>query len=213
MGVVVGGVFGDVKNGVGNVVFSSWKGRNTIRKKALSVANPRTTPQVNQRTKFKSSSAFFSAILGLWVKPLWDRFSGNVTGYNAIMSVNTDKFSNSGVPDYSQLVMSRGKMLPVEDLDAVADVSASTVTVTGIAPSDSAWGSPNETVFVAVFRMDGDELIGVGTEVVNAGQSFEILFGDVALTLGENLSIFASIKRADGTQVSNSKQAFITAVA
>lgn len=213
MGVVVGGVFGDVKNGVGNVVFSSWKGRNTIRKKALSVANPRTTPQVNQRTKFKSSSAFFSAILGLWVKPLWDRFSGDVTGYNAIMSVNTDKFSNSGVPDYSQLVMSRGKMLPVEDLDAVADVSTSTVTVTGIAPSDSAWGSPNETVFVAVFRMDGDELIGVGTEVVNAGQSFEILFSDVALSLGENLSIFASIKRADGTQVSNSKQAFVTAIA
>ena len=52
MGKIGRGILGGVSGKVANVVGSRWKGIDYIRAKPLSVANPRTLLQVNQRTKF-----------------------------------------------------------------------------------------------------------------------------------------------------------------
>jgi hypothetical protein len=207
MGIVVGGVFGGVKNKVGNVVFSNWKGRNTVRKQALSVANPRTTPQVNQRNKFKGASIFFSAILGVWVKPLWDRFSGNITGYNAIMKENTEVFDNDGNVQFVDLVMSKGKMTPVSEITVTGDASAGTASIGGTAPVDVTWGQNNEVVYGLLLDAVTGKPIASGQVVVDPSDVFSINFTGLDLTAGQEVAAFVAIKRADGTQVSNSTYA------
>lgn len=213
MGIVTGGVFGDVKNKVGNVVFSFWKGRNTIRKKAGSVANPRTTPQVNQRSKFSASSKFFSEILGEWVKPLWDRFSGNITGYNAIMKENTELFDNSGVPLWGDLVMSKGKMEAPVITDVVADVSTGAVTCFVDFPDDTAWGMDGSRLTGLLYNQTTGKFLTSSAVNGNPSDSVEVALASTDFVAGDVMRVYFAIKRADGTQVSDSATSSDVAVA
>lgn len=213
MGIVTGGVFGDVKNAVGNVVFSFWKGRNTIRKKAGSIANPRTTPQVNQRSKFKASSKLFSSILGVWVKPLWDRFSGNITGYNAIMKTNTETFNSDGTPDYSALIMSKGKMVQPSVTGIVADTSLHTIVTSVTLPEDVTWGQPNSTLYAVAFNATTDEFIGSANKLVSPDTTTTITIDSDFFTTGDEVYVYIAVKRADGTQVSDAGFDSVVAIA
>ena len=56
MGIIKRGILGGVSNKVGNVVGSSWKGIATLRSLPLSVANPNTLAQRNNRTSFSIMS-------------------------------------------------------------------------------------------------------------------------------------------------------------
>lgn len=57
MAVVQNPVIGRSKKKLSNVVFSTWKGINTLRSKPLEVANPRTPAQVTQREKMAAITA------------------------------------------------------------------------------------------------------------------------------------------------------------
>lgn len=213
MGIVIGGVFGKVKNAVGNVVFSSWKGRNTVRSKALSVANPRTTPQINQRTKFRGASKFFSSILGVWVKPLWDRFSGDVTGYNAIMSANTEIFDDGGTPVWGNLKMSKGKMVSPTVNTCVADESIGSIAGSVQFPVDASYGLNGESCFIVAFNESDGAFIGSDEVTGNPNSAVNYSIVSDEVIAGEIYAVFFALKRPDGTAVSDATYHQVTAIA
>ena len=45
-------IIGHARGKVGSVVFSTWKGKNIIKEKPATVANPRTANQVANRSRF-----------------------------------------------------------------------------------------------------------------------------------------------------------------
>lgn len=206
MGIIKRGILGGFSNKVANVVGTSWKGRAVIKSLPLSVANPRTTPQVNQRSKFKGASQLASLLLGLWIKPLWDRFAGNIAGVNAWMKDNTELFDNSGVPTYGALVMSKGKMQPPTVSALVGSAGASTVSVSGDLPADVTWGQNGETLFVVGINQNTGEVAG-NTNTGNPEDTVAVVLAFNELTVGDVVSVYLAIKRADGTQVSNSQYA------
>lgn len=213
MGIIRRGILGGFSNKVANVVGTSWKGRAVIKSLPLSVANPRTTPQVNQRTKFGDASKFFSVILGLWVKPLWDRFAGDISGYNAIMKLNVELFSNTGEPIWNSLLMSKGRMEVPSISSLVADVSDGVVTATVDAPNDTTWGQSGQTVFVAFYNQTTGVFLGVGTGIVDPAIAGDVSVYSDDFVAGNTIRAYAAIKRADGTQVSNSATSTAVAVA
>ena len=106
-------LIGKTKQSVGGVTFTSWKGRNVIKSKAIAVANPRTPAQVAQRTQFSGCVKFFaafSAILGLAMS----RLATNVTASNKWSMLNIKSFSpvdgHLVVFPEADLVMSQGDL-------------------------------------------------------------------------------------------------------
>lgn len=88
MAIISRGILGGFKGKVANVVGTSWKGRAVMKSLPLSVANPRSAGQVTQRTKFSNVTQIASSFLNSWIKPLWNPFAGNISGYNKFTSVN-----------------------------------------------------------------------------------------------------------------------------
>ena len=107
MGVIKRGILGGFSNKVGNVVGSTWKGIAVVKSMPLSVANPRSAGQVKQRTFFKHMTILASGTLSSIIKPLWDRFASNMSGYNAFISTNRFAITSLGEIDKTKLVFGK----------------------------------------------------------------------------------------------------------
>ena len=62
MGIIKQGITGGFSGMVGNVVGGSWKGIAYMRIRPVSVANPQTVGQQDQRTKFAITAQFLEPI-------------------------------------------------------------------------------------------------------------------------------------------------------
>lgn len=204
MGVIKRGILGGFSNKVGNIVGSTWKGRAVVKSLPLSVANPRTTPQTNQRNKFAGVSLFASAILSAFVKPFWDRFSGNISGYNAFCKENITHFDNSGFPAYGDFTMSKGKMAVVETCTVVADVSLGTVAGNVTFPEDVTWGQNGETIALVILTSSNVNPLGVVNVTGDPTDVVAYSLSSSGFNIGDDIYVYACVKRTDGTQVSTS---------
>jgi hypothetical protein len=76
-------LIGKTKGSVGNVTFTTWKGRNVIKEKSNSPANPRTPAQVAQRAKFSKITAY-AGFLDSFFVDVWPKVSTDVTHQNLL---------------------------------------------------------------------------------------------------------------------------------
>jgi Family of unknown function (DUF6266) len=201
MGVIKRGILGGFSGSVGNVVGSSWKGIATMKAKPLSVANPNTAGQIEQRSKLRNIVAFAKLILVGIIKPLNDRFASGQSGYNLFVQRNISLFENELPSPAGDLVLSRGGVTPMDITNFTANAATNQVTLT--------WA--NNTG-------DGNALatdIGVGVVINNTTNEVfpwefigarpdapaSLNLGNI--TAGDNIDLYVSMKREDGTQVSN----------
>lgn len=113
MAIVQNTLIGKTKQSVGGTTFTTWKGRNVLKSKAIAVANPQTAAQTLQRNKF-------SACVALWVlmkaaiSLSFARIAGNITPANRFSKLNVTGFSGTSkdysTADYSSLVVSVGDL-------------------------------------------------------------------------------------------------------
>jgi hypothetical protein len=100
MGVLKGGIFGNISGKVGNVVGVNRKGVNYLRSKPSSYKDRNSKGQQKHRTKFALVLKFlkpFSDILAIG----FDKYAKGKTGFNVAMSYNL-KYAISGTfPDFA----------------------------------------------------------------------------------------------------------------
>ena len=195
------GILGGLKNKIGSVVGTSWKGIAVLKSLPLSVANPRTTPQVNQRTKFAGVVAFASAINSGIIKPLWDRFAQRKSGNNAFVQVNIDRFNNSGVlTQPSTLKISEGKMTATPITVALADISADQVVIEWNDTLTDNFQALTDQPYVLAYNITQDKFaISSGT---GDRQDVAVTL-DITVTAGDIIHCYLAFRRIDGTIVSN----------
>lgn len=212
MGIIKQGILGGFKNKVGSVVGTSWKGRAVMKAMPLSVANPRTAGQVEQRTKFKAATQLGSMLLAGIVKPLNDRFAGNVSGYNSFVKRNVENYDDFS-SEWSTVSISKGKMAAPQDYD----VNITTVSLTKIEWSTNVFDQyqmPTDRVFVAIIDIKSDAEATSGSEIIGVTRSS----GQATIDLsdakyeGKQLLIVTAFLRNDGTVVSNSAAKMVTIV-
>lgn len=202
MGVIKRGILGGFSGSVGNVVGSSWKGIATMKAKPLSVANPNTAGQVAQRSKMSNLVAFAKQILTAIIKPLNDRFASGMSGFNLFTQRNIDLFAAALPSPVANLVLSRGNV----QAPVIVDITGSNNTDTlAILYDDSLTGNALATdvlYVVAQNRATGEIAISNDTPrsdgSVGAYPQFE-----TNLVTGQNIDVWMSYRRADGTQVSD----------
>lgn len=182
MGIIKRGILGGFSGRIGNVVGSSWKGLAVVKSLPLSVANPRTTAQTTQRSKFSNTVAFGSLLLTNFIKPLWDRAAVHMSGFNAFVKANVGLMPSGPLPDYSGLILSEGPLgtLDVTNVDATAGTGVLVLTFDPTA--SGAYQTVDDRILA--FLMDPD----LGHIVFDDG-TVKRSDGEITLTLPEgNLS-------------------------
>jgi hypothetical protein len=195
---------GRTKGAFANAVFSKWKGRNTVRSKALEVHNPRTDAQMRQRSKF----AFVLAIaqtMGAVIRVGFNEVAQTISEFNAFMKENLSNGSvhwsgTEWVLVPSELVFSKGSLDPTA-VTSVASVNANPHVI--ISYSSSATGNQSTTDQVVCSLGNG---VKKGTAIATADRAS----GSVTVTLDANAATgdvydgYLFFISADGSKVSDS---------
>jgi len=198
MATINQGILGGFSGSVANVTGSSWKGIAVMRSKPLSVTNPRTTAQVNNRERFSGLSKLGAAILTTIVKPLNDRFASQMSGYNLFTMRNKNVFVAGSFANPSELIIASGK-LGDTPISSVNDSGATELTVTWPIALTSSFQAATDKAYVLVLSDEG-EVLGVssGAAVRSAGTVLVTVPNSAVV-----VNTYLAFLRADGTIVGN----------
>lgn len=199
--VIKRGILGGFQNKIGNVVGTSWKGIAIMKSLPLSVANPRTTGQVTQRGKFSVISKVGSSLLAGIIKPLWDRFAQEESGFNAFVRENIDNVEPDGGVHIGEMIISKGKMVAVNPSSAVADVSLNTIVVNWPTALPDAYSQSTDLAYLVVNGEPREDFKVAGGTVPRSAGTATVSY--TGMTAGQNFSVYLAFKRVDGTVVSN----------
>ena len=202
MGKIIGGILGNFSGKVGNVVGGSWKGIGTLRAYNPVVSNPRTNAQVYNRDRFSIITAMASDILSTVIKPCWDRFAVQMSGYNYFCSVNRNCIDGALEFSFGNFKLTNGKMQSITSLahSMLADDHRFSFSTNCV----DKFQQPSDLLFYAVIDDKGVVVTsGGGTVTRNVG-SFGVNSADIdGYALG-TLAIFVSFMRSDGSVVDSS---------
>ena len=193
------GILGGFSGKIANVVGTSWKGIAVIKSQPLSVANPKTAAQVAQRTKLSACVAMLQPILSGVIKPLNDRFAGQMSGYNYSLQKSIAAFGADGsFANPSEFKISRA----TAKAQLIGCVSAypSTNVVMAAWTSDAGTGYAlgTDKMFFVVFNETTGE-IGYSANAIRADQAASVVLPESGLKNGDVLRTYLAALRADGT--------------
>ena len=202
MGIIKRGILGGFSGKVANVVGSSWKGIAVMKSLPLSVANPRTAGQVTQRSKFGSAAKVGSILLTNVIKPFWDRFAQQASGFNDWLQTNIDFFDAGGLVNEASVVMSKGV---IEKTDITSQDSDTGAAVCSLYFTDDS-GSGNRLatdIMKGIVYNETKDVWGFSTvDSVRSSESVDLTMPE-NFTTGDSVSAYLISRRPDGSQVSN----------
>lgn len=154
MAVTQNPIIGKSKQKFGNAVFSKWKGINTLRTKPLSVANPRSEGQRNQRNRLSVMN-----YIGVWFRGSYlAGFAKSAIGkseWNIFVAKNIENATQTDPnavlpPIYDQIQLAQGSVGLPATITAVATLADTTITYStaDIFPSDEATDLVNVAVAI-----------------------------------------------------------------
>lgn len=198
------GILGGFSGKVANVVGTSWKGRAVMKSQPLSVANPRTTGQVEQRTKFSKIAELASKVLTTFVQPVENPVSGDVSGYNKFVKDNKAAFTTAGILSRPNFVCGGGKLQNIVISTSAASVANQKISLGWTNPESMSPLRLTDKVYAAAFTREG-ALLGVssGTMTRNDG-ALEITLAEGAPAIVATTPVFVlyACVSADGRDVS-----------
>ena len=195
MGIIKRGILGGFAGKVANVVGSSWRGISYIKALPLSVANPRTEGQVNQRNKFTAVTQFLqpnSAMVALGYKA----YATGMTARNAAFTGTAPDFS----VDPALALLSRGKLQKA--VGQTAGYLSDELTVGWTANSTQFNASPTDVAMVLAYNAAKKESVFV-LEGITRADATAVL--DIPTYFaGDEVEVYLAFRAADGSMVSDS---------
>lgn len=211
MSVTQNVLIGKTKQSIGNATFTTWKGINVMKSKAISVANPRTQGQVYQRTMLANfvklyrlnAAAFNAGFRQLAVK---------MSAYNAASSANLRSGSISNnttdiVADFISLQLAKGSLYP-SATTAVASSGTGELIVNG-------WGAPEadqlstDKLYIVVYNVRAD-LLGVQLGASVRSDDEAVLECPNMPAAGQTIYVYTFFVQPASGKVSNSTVTQVT---
>ncbi len=173
--IVSNPLIGASRKSMGNATFSNWKGIYVLKTKPISVANPNTGAQIQQRSAFRQLVQAFRempAAIRIGFKELAIKQSA----FNAFMSYNLKNAFDFSVPgvatiDSSLLLTSKGTIAKTEATTAVADASLLTIVVDFPATATQPGQSLTDLAVISAYNETLDQFTGgVTDDLRSSGQ-------------------------------------------
>lgn len=157
MAIVQNPIIGRSRKSLANTTFTTYKGQNVIKSKALTVANPRTAGQVSQRNIFKEVVAFARPLLPL-IKISFKEAATRMSEYNAFVSANVKATKAAGSIGAAVLTgtlqFAKGTIGKVVDGLAIAG-AGDAVSVTWTNNSDGVTALDSDKLAFIILDADG----------------------------------------------------------
>lgn len=199
-------LIGKSSGSVGGATFSTWKGINVLKSKAVVVANPQTQLQQNQRNRMSLLVAMFRGVAGA-LNIGFSKLATEMSAYNAFVQANLLQANFSGSAPtmslvYANLLTAKGTM-GVTPITAVTGTNASAnVAVTwdnGLEPLGS---SVNDIAIAAVYNETQDVWGYVASAARSTGTTTVIMPAPVATA--DVLHGYLFFRNPDTSEVSDS---------
>ena len=215
MGIIKRGILGGVSNKIGNVVGSSWKGIATLRSLPLSVANPNTKAQRDNRDTFTLMSKLGSEVLATICQPLWNRDAKQMSGFNAYVMYNKKAFDADPLEWLINPIMSKGN-LSAELLNATINEIENRIDCTCATDLKNPQDSEDDIAYVQLIHQDNSNpdnpvfhAKGYNITAPRRIASFYIAM-PFEVSTGDKIVVSLSYKSADGREVATSSSRIIT---
>jgi hypothetical protein len=210
MGTIKQGILGGFSGKVGGVIGTSWKGIAVMKAMPQSVANPRTSGQVAQRTKFKAAQMLADGVKIAIIKPQFDRFAQKMSGFNRFMQINVPKFDSTGEPQWGELIFSTGNIGVVSMESASISIGSANISIhwdETVIPSNSL--PTDQYVGIVCRKRPGRPNRSYASLPVNHSAGIVTAMLEDVAEVGDEYYCYIVSRRADGTAVSET--AFIEA--
>lgn len=198
------GILGGFSGKVANVVGTSWKGRAVMKSQPLSVANPRTALQTEQRGKFSEIAKLASSILTTFIQPVENPISGNVSGYNKFVKDNKSAFSALGEIVAANFGCGGGKLpsivLSYSDIDPAAkEINLEWQNAQSISPLRL-----TDKIYAVGFDKRGVLSFVAGTDATREDEHLTLNANDAveSISVGDTFYVLMACVSADGREVS-----------
>ena len=123
MGTIRKGILGGFSGKVGTVVGANRRGTAYMRSLPIKMKNPRTLPQLEQRSKFALTLRFLKPMTGL-LRIGWKMYAHGLSPFNAAMSYTIVNAITGSYPHYavdpSKVLISCGTLSPAFDATATS---------------------------------------------------------------------------------------------
>ena len=206
MAVIKRGILGGFSGRVANVVGSSWKGIAVMKSLPLSVANPNTAAQQQVRSNLSQISKDASAILTEIIKPLWDRFAQQESGYNAYVSANIGEYLSGEITTPENIRASIGSLTDAA-IDSMSSNEGTNDVVIGWTDNSGIGNAlATDEVYVTIFNQDQIVWEGFITGDVRSDGTTTVVLAN-QMIVADVMYAYLSFSRPDGTIVSTSTNA------
>ena len=204
MGKIKKGILGGFSGKVGTVVGSNWKGISYMRSLPQKVRNPRTEPQVNQRSKFTQAIHFLKPMTAL-LRIGWKQCAHKRSPFNAAMSYTIANAITGNYPNYSidasKVLISCGTLAPVANA-STSVVTSGTILVEWDDNSGSSNAKQNDKALLAVVNPAKYEAVfDTASATRSTGSQSIALPGN---WFGQDVKIYIGFISEDGKEVANS---------
>lgn len=214
MAVVQNPITGRSRNSFASAIFQTWKGKNVLRAKPLTVANPRTVGQQLQRMKLAMMVFFYRQIAGV-IKIGYKSQAVGQSEYNAFASealrnAFTGSTAEGAEWDFSKLLVSKGTISPTTITNVTADGADYTVTWPTAANMPGQSVSDKAVVVISENDNNGQFLDAVGfvTEATRGDGSVIVDAAGTSIGIGGQVAWLFFVN-ADGEVSDSDFHAFV----
>ena len=204
MGIIKQGITGGFSGMVGNVIGGSWKGIAYMRIRPVSVANPKTDLQLDQRSKFAVTLKFLEPLTEA-LRTGFRNYAIRMSAFNKAMSYTifnaiTGTYPNFAI-DYPNALISKGK-LPQPLNQVAASTVAGTVHFTWDDNSGEIRAKSDDKTLLVVYNPAQEQAVVIaglaeradGTQTITVPDSFS----------GDLVQCYIAFKAKKGDLISNS---------
>lgn len=198
-------ITGRSKNKFANAIFSTWKGKNILRSKPLSVGNPRTTAQVKQRLRI-GFLAKKSSELGSLLRDSFKEVANGMTEFNAFVKRNYQNTDASGsTPSFvsaEDVIVSAGSLAGLAD-PSVTIMSSQSIKLEWSSQSASANCLGTDTVVLVGFDTVTKRMSVSANNTARSDYDFNFSFPN-GLNSGSTVFYAVVLRQSEG-KASNSQ--------
>ena len=209
MGIIKRGILGGFSGKVGNIVGTSWKGRAVIKAMPLSVANPKTTKQVNQRGAMTNCVVAAKEFLGNAIPAICSPFAGDISGYNLFVKRTIKAFNVTGDFNVAQFKISEGSLGNYLNGAVTYDVSDSKVVFSLNSREHSDYNVETDLVYIVLWNNTQKKGAMVSKTVENTFVNTEVEIDAGFAELNDDVYAVTCTKRLDNSRQSGTIPFFV----
>jgi hypothetical protein len=205
---------GRSKQSAGGMTATTWKGKNVLKTKPVTVANPKSEGQINQRAKMTTLVGFYQILSAVLMRGFKEMAVG-MSEFNAFTSKNLLSSAVSATGGVATFVpanfnISKGS-IGVTQIDSIsADAGTSQVQITWPAGTIPSNGSVNDKPIAAVYNATKQEWgVYTGSNMRDDGSTNVQMPSN--LVSGNAIKVYLGFVSADGRKASNSVYDYATA--